>query len=144
VTRHIEINNRSGPRYLVAFEVRAEWDEPGGAHITSEGTTENVGPEGTLVHLPKKLPDVGSRVRLEVAGEDGAKLQVVAEVLRIERNPGHPLAALQLLGETDEWRGMIWEPAAPRVAAPPPSEEEGDEEGDDEADEEVGDETLSH
>ncbi len=145
MTRHIEINNRSGPRYLVAFEVRAEWDEPGGAHITSEGTTENVGPEGTLVHLPKKLPDVGSRVRLEVAGEDGAKLQVVAEVLRIERNPGHPLAALQLLGETDEWRGMIWEPAAPRVAAPPPSEEEGDEEGDDEADnEEVGDETLSH
>jgi hypothetical protein len=144
VTRHIEINNRSGPRYLAAFEVRAEWDEPGGAHITSEGTTENVGPEGTLVHLPKKLPDVGSRVRLEVAGEDGAKLQVVAEVLRIERNPGHPLAALQLLGETDEWRGLIWEPAAPRVATPPPSEEEGDEEGDDEADEEIGDETLSH
>ena len=143
MTRNIEINNRSGPRYLAAFEVRAEWDEPGGAHITSEGTTENVGPEGTLVHLPKKLPDVGSRVRLEVAGEDGAKLQVVAEVLRIERNPGHPLAALQLLGETDEWRGMIWEPAAPRVAAPPPTEE-SDEEGDDEADEEVGDETLSH
>lgn len=143
MTRNIEINNRSGPRYLAAFEVRAEWDEPGGAHITSEGTTENVGPEGTLVHLPKKLPDVGSRVRLEVASEDGAKLQVVAEVLRIERNPGHPLAALQLLGETDEWRGLIWEPAAPRVTAPPPIEE-GDEEGDDEGDDEVGDETLSH
>lgn len=143
MTRDIEINNRSGPRYLAAFEVRAEWDEPGGAHITSEGTTENVGPEGTLVHLPKKLPDVGSRVRLEVEGEDGARLQVVAEVLRIERNPGHPLAALQLLGETDEWRGLIWEPAAPRVVAPPVSEE-GDEEADDESEDEADDDALSH
>ena len=130
MARHMEIEIRSGPRYLAAFEVRAEWDEPGGAHILSEGITENVGPEGTLVHLPKKLPDVGSRVRLEVHGEDGHTLQVVAEVLRIERNPGHPLAALQLLGETDEWRGLIWEPAAPRVAPPPPppTEENDDDE----------------
>jgi len=108
--------------------VRAEWDDPGGAHIMSEGTTENVGPEGTLVHLPRRLPDVGSRVRLEVHGEDGKTLQVVAEVLRIERNPGHPLAALQLLGETDEWRGLIWEPAAPRVTPPTPTALDADDE----------------
>jgi hypothetical protein len=139
LTRHIEINNRSGPRYLAAFEVRAEWDEADGAHILSEGTTENVGPEGTLVHLPKKLPEVGSTVRLEVEGEDGKKLQVIAEVLRIERNPGHPLAALQLLGETDEWKGMIWEPAAPRVVAPPVPEE-----GEDEADDDEDEGDLSH
>jgi hypothetical protein len=132
MARHMEPEIRSGPRYLVSFEVRAEWDEPGGAHILSEGTTENVGPEGTLVHLPKKLPDVGSRVRLEVQGEDGKKLQVVAEVLRIERNPGHPLAALQLLGETDEWRGLIWEPAAPRVTPPPPPPVEDDDEDEEE------------
>ena len=132
MARHMETEVRSGPRYLVAFEVRAEWDEPGGAHILSEGTTENVGPEGTLVHLPKKLPEVGSRVRLEVHGEDGNTLQVVAEVLRIERNPGHPLAALQLLGETDEWKGLIWEPAAPRVTPPPAPLTEEDEEDDEE------------
>lgn len=130
--RQTEVDPRSGPRYLVTFEVRAEWDEPGGAHILSEGTTENVGPEGTLVHLPKKLPDVGSRVRLEVQSEDGKKLQVIAEVLRIERNPGHPLAALQLLGETDEWRGLIWEPAAPRVATPVVTESEEEEESEEE------------
>jgi hypothetical protein len=96
----------------------------------SEGTTENVGPDGTLVHLPKGLPAVGSRVRLEVQGEDGNKLQVLAEVLRIERNPGHPLAALQLLGETDEWKGLIWGPAAPRLAPPPPAPVVEDEEED--------------
>ena len=132
MARHMEIEVRSGPRYLAAFEVHAEWDEPDGAHVMAEGITENVGPEGTLVHLPKKLPQVGSRVRLEVQGEDGNKLQVVAEVLRIERNPGHPLAALQLLGETDEWKGLIWEPAAPRVAPPPPPAAEDDDEDDEE------------
>lgn len=130
--RQLESDNRSGPRYLVSFEVRAEWDEPGGTHIMSEGTTENVGPEGTLVHLPRKLPDVGSRVHLEVQGEDGNKLQVIAEVLRIERNAGHPLAALQLLGETDEWRGLIWEPAAPRFAPPPPPVTDDDDDEEDE------------
>ena len=135
MVREIETETRSGPRYLVSFEVRAEWDEPGGSHVVAEGTTENVGPEGTLVHLPRKLPEVGSRVRLEVQGEDGKKLQVVAEVLRIERNPGHPLAALQLLGETEEWKGLIWEPAAPRITAPPPPVADDDEEDEEEDDE---------
>ena len=135
--RPIESDGRSGPRYLAAFDVRAEWDEPGGAHILSEGTTENVGPDGTLVHLPRKLPDVGSRVRLEVQSEDGKKLQVIAEVLRIERNPGHPLAALQLLGETDEWRGMIWEAAAPRVTVVAAADQESDNDDDAEDEEET-------
>jgi hypothetical protein len=134
MTRQVETENRSGPRYLASLEVKAEWDEPSGTHIVAEGTTENVGPEGTLVHLPRQLPQVGSRVRLEVLGETGERLQVIAEVLRIERHPGHPLAALQLLGETDEWKGLVWEPAAPRIATPPPAEDEATEESEPEED----------
>lgn len=136
MARHMEFENRTGPRYLASLEVKAEWDEPTGAHIVSEGTTENVGPEGTLIHLPRQLPQVGSTVRLEVQGEGGERLHVVAEVLRIERNPGHPLAALQLVGETEEWKGLVWEPCAPRVAPPPPPEDgEAIEDLDDEEDE---------
>jgi hypothetical protein len=136
MTRHLDTDNRQGPRYLASLEVKAEWDANDGQHVVAEGITENVGPEGTLVHLPRQLPDVGSRVRLEVLGEGGERLQVIAEVLRIERNPGHPLAALQLLGETDEWKGLIWEPAAPRVAPPPPPpESESDEKIDEDEDE---------
>ena len=137
MSRQFESENRQGPRYLATIEVRAEWEDSTGAHVVADGITENVGPEGTLVHLPRQLPQVGSRVRLEVHSEDGRKLQVVAEVLRIERNPGHPLAALYLLGETDEWRGLIWEPAAPKIAEPPPAEEEDDEEDQGESPEEV-------
>ena len=130
MTRHPETDNRSGPRYLAALEVRAEWDEIDGTHIVTEGTTENIGPEGTLVHLPRRLPEVGGRVSLEVHDSDGKALSVVTEVLRIERNPGYPLAALQLLDASDEWKGLIWEPAAPRFTAPPPVEGEEDDEDD--------------
>ena len=127
----VDSDHRSGPRYLAALEVRVEWDEIDGTHIVTEGTTENIGPEGTLVHLPRRLPEVGGRVRLEVHDQDGRSLLVVTEVLRIERNPGYPLAALQLLDQSDEWKGLIWEPSAPQVIAPPPKIEEDEEDDDD-------------
>jgi len=112
------VDNRSGPRYVATFLVRAEWDTDDGTHVVSDGVTDNVGPEGTLVHLQRDLPPVGGRVNLLVLGDDGEKLRVIAEVLRIERNPAHPQAALQLLGETDEWRGVVWEQAAIQASAP--------------------------
>ena len=127
MARHMTSEQRTGPRYLASLLVRAEWDTEEGKHIVAEGTTENVGPEGALVHLQRELPDVGSRVQLVVLSEDGMKLQVVTEVLRVERNPGHPLAALQLLDAGDEWRGLVWEPAAPRLAQPD-EEEDGEDE----------------
>ena len=101
---------------MAYFPVRAEWDdEESGAHVVAEGATENVGPAGALVHL-ERLPLVGSRVQLAVLEEDEphdrVRLSAVAEVLRVERNPVQPLAALQLVNATDEWRGLVWEPAS--------------------------------
>ncbi len=110
------IENRSGQRYVHAFPVRAEWDTNDGIHIVAEGETDNVGPEGTLIHLQRDLPPVGGRVNLLVLGDHGEKLRVIAEVLRIERNPSHPQAALQVLGETNEWRGLVWEEAGIKMA----------------------------
>ena|ERR1700730_4772021 len=120
------IENRSGPRYVHAFPIRAEWDTSEGVHIVAEGETDNVGPNGTLIHLQRDLPPVGSLVNLLVLGDGVEKLRVIAEVLRIERNPSHPQAALQLLGETDEWRGLVWEEAAIKM-----SESENDYDEDD-------------
>ncbi len=105
---------RSGPRYVVSLPVRAEWDDTGsGEHMIVEGETENVGPAGALVHL-HHLPDVGSRVQLAVLNKekDSTTLEAVVEVLRVERNPAQPLAALQLMNASDEWRGLVWEHAA--------------------------------
>ena len=110
------VENRVGQRYIHAFPIRAEWDTNDGGHIVAEGETENVGPEGTLVHLQSNLPPVGGRVNLRVLDETAEIISVIAEVLRIERNPVRPQAALQLLGETDEWRGLVWEEAGVRMA----------------------------
>jgi hypothetical protein len=110
------IENRSGPRYVHAFPIRAEWDTEEGVHVVAEGETDNVGPEGTLIHLQRDLPPVGGRVNLLVLGDGVEKLRVIAEVLRIERNPSHPQAALQVLGETDEWRGLVWQEAGIKMA----------------------------
>jgi hypothetical protein len=110
------VDNRAGQRYIHAFPIRAEWDTNDGDHIVAEGETENVGPEGTLVHLQNNLPPVGGRVNLRVLDDTGEKISVIAEVLRIERNPVRPQAALQLLGETDEWRGLVWEEAGVRMS----------------------------
>ena len=111
------IDQRTGPRYVISLPVRAEWDdEASGEQVVVEGETENVGPEGALVHL-HRLPLVGSRVQFAVLEEAAGKpkVQAVAEVLRVERNPAQPLAALQLMNATEEWRGRIWEYAATYV-----------------------------
>ena len=55
-------------------------------------------------------------MNLRVLDDKGEKISVVAEVLRIERNPVRPQAALQLLGETDEWRGLVWKEAGVKMS----------------------------
>jgi ferrochelatase len=58
--------------------------------------------------LPLKIVERGDKYPQDVR----RTVEAVAEVLRLERNPVQPLAALHLLGETDEWRGLVWEHAA--------------------------------
>ncbi|MBA3711571.1 MAG: PilZ domain-containing protein [Pyrinomonadaceae bacterium] len=124
MSANFTIEHRSGPRYMINLPVRAEWDDDtSGKHIVVDGETENVGPQGALVHL-NQLPSVGSRVQLMVLSAQGQQLQTIAEVLRLERNPAQPLAALQLLNATEEWIGMVWEPSAPHLQT---SDESGDE-----------------
>ena len=109
-----QTEQRIGQRYVAYFPVRAEWDDDeSGEHVMTEGETENVGPAGALVHL-HQLPRVGSRVQLAVLEEDEptVRIKAEAEVLRVERNPAQPLAALQLVNADEEWRGLVWQPAS--------------------------------
>ncbi|GAC1401422.1 MAG: hypothetical protein NVSMB56_16520 [Pyrinomonadaceae bacterium] len=131
--KKIEPERRIAQRYVARFPVRAEWkDDSSGKKIVSEGATENVGQGSVLVRLDS-LPHVGSRVRISVL-DDEAKLRCAAttEVIRIERHPGHPLAALQLLDTLDKWRRAIWETAAPPPPPPKPLKDEA--QSDDESD----------
>lgn len=111
---------RSGDRFNVSFPIRVEWKDEKGQKISAEGLTENVGPQGVLIYLPHHLPSVGSKVSLTVTENAGDEVTVKAEVLRLERNPSHPQAALHLTESLRLWRKKVWELAAATVAAQKP------------------------
>lgn len=111
---------RVGARHLISFPIRVEWKDEKGEEMIEEGLTENVGPCGALIHLPRMLPNVGSKVNLTVTENPSNQVTVTAQVLRLERNAAHPQAALQLLGSTKDWEKKVWEYAGEIIAAQKP------------------------
>jgi hypothetical protein len=113
---------RVGTRHFISFPVRVEWEDESGQEVMEEGLTENVGPYGVLIYLPRLLPNVGSKVNLTVTENPSNLITVTAEVLRLERNAAHPQAALQLLGPTKDWEKNVWEYAGAIIAAQKPDD----------------------
>lgn len=90
--------------------------------VTHEGLTDNVGPQGTLIYLPRELPNVGSKVNLTVTEDPKEEISVTAEVIRLERNAAHPQAALQLTDSVRVWKKKVWELARDVIASQQPEE----------------------
>ena len=88
------VERRRGIRYVISFPIRVTWKNEDGKRQVEEGLTENVGPKGALVYLPRVLPNVGDSVRLTVTENPEDEVTVSAQVLRLERNAVHPQAAL--------------------------------------------------
>ena len=108
---------RGGERYVVSFPIRVRWKNDEGKEIIQDGLTDNVGPVGTLVYLPRHLPNVGSKVNLTVTENPNDEVTVTAQVIRLERNAAHPQAALQLTDSIRLWRKKVWENARATIAA---------------------------
>ena len=113
---------RRGERFVVSFPVRARWRGSDGKEVVQDGLTENVGPSGVLVYLPRHLPIVGGKVQLTVTENPDDEVTVTAEVIRLERNAAHPQAALMLTEGLREWKKKVWEPAGAQVSALEPEE----------------------
>ena len=91
-------------RILANMPVRASWvDSESGEKIVVEGLTEIVGENSTLVNLDV-LPPVGSEVKLRILEEDKAIIEVQTEVIRVERDPSKPLAALSVVQNLKKWK----------------------------------------
>ncbi len=91
-------------RILANLQIRASWiDEDTGETIKVEGTTENIGETTALVNL-ETLPPVGSEITLTVLEEDKRVIEVSAQVIRVERDPSKPLAALSISQNIKKWR----------------------------------------
>jgi len=91
-------------RILANMPVQASWvDSTSGETVLVEGLTENVGETSTLVNL-ETLPPVGSEVRLKIMEENKTIIEVSTQVIRVERDPSKPLAALTILDNFKKWK----------------------------------------
>lgn len=91
-------------RIIASMPVRASWiDQESGEKISVEGLTENVGETSALVNL-ETLPPVGSQVRLRILEENKTIIDVNTEVIRVERDPSKPMAALSVLENVKKWK----------------------------------------
>ena len=91
-------------RILANLPVQASWiDEASGETISVTGLTENVGENSALVNL-ETLPAVGSRVNLRVFDEEKTIIEIPTEVIRVERDPSKPLAALSVVDNLKKWK----------------------------------------
>ena len=98
-------------RILANMPVKASWvDSESGKRISVEGITENVGETSTLVNL-EILPPVGSEVRLRILEEDKPIIEVSAQVIRVERDPSKPLAALTISENIKKWKHIAMDAA---------------------------------
>jgi hypothetical protein len=91
-------------RIIASMPVKASWiDEETGETINVEGLTENVGESSALVNLDT-LPPVGSEVRLKILGDKRPIITVSTRVIRVERDPSKPMAALSVLENVKKWK----------------------------------------
>lgn len=91
-------------RILANLPVQVSWvDEESGETISVTGLTENIGENSALVNL-ETLPSVGSRVNLTVFDEDKTIIECPTEVIRVERDPSKPLAALSVVDNLKKWK----------------------------------------
>ena len=91
-------------RIIASMPIQASWiDEGTGETINVEGLTENVGETSTLVNLDV-LPPVGCEVRLRIMDENKPIIDVTTRVIRVQRDPGKPMAALTILENMKKWK----------------------------------------
>ncbi len=94
-------------RIMANLRVQASWiDKVTGKTILVEGTTENVGETSALVNL-MTLPPVGSEVSLRVIDNEKTLIEVPTEVIRVERDPSKPLAALSIGENLKKWKQTV-------------------------------------
>ena len=91
-------------RIMATMPVQASWlDSESGDTVYVDGLTENLGETSALVNLDV-LPPVGSEVKLRIFDEEKTIIEVSTNVIRVERDPSKPLAALSILENVKSWK----------------------------------------
>lgn len=103
---YTEVENKTPVqhRIMANLTVQASWiDAESGNAVSINGFTENLGENTALVNL-EVLPPVGSEVKLRIFDEEKIIIEVPTQVIRVERDPSKPLAALSVLENLKKWK----------------------------------------
>ncbi len=101
---------------MAQLRVKASWvDKVTGKRVEVEGFTEHIGERSALVNF-NTLPPVGSEVNLCVLDDDKPLIEVPTEVIRVERDPSKPLAALSIVENLKKWKSIVMTAAQEWVA----------------------------
>ena len=103
---YTEVENKTPVqhRIMANLTVEASWiDRESGDTFSINGFTENLGENTALVNL-EVLPPVGSEVKLRIFDEEKTIIEVPTQVIRVERDPSKPLAALSVLENLKKWK----------------------------------------
>ncbi len=93
-------------RILARLQAQVSWkDETSDEKFLVFGTTENVGETSALINLDL-LPKVGSSVKLRLMDEDKTIIETLAQVIRVERDPSKPQAALSIVNNLKKWQEL--------------------------------------
>ncbi len=102
------VTSDTGPlhqRIQARLQAQVSWvDED--RNVSVRGVTENLGESNALVNI-NVLPKVGSQVKLRLFDEDKTIIDVPAEVIRVERDPSKPQAALNILKNLKKWKDEV-------------------------------------
>jgi hypothetical protein len=90
-------------RIIASMPIKASWVDDSGETVNVEGLTENIGEASALVNL-ETLPPVGSEVRLRIMEENKTIVDVTTHVIRVERDPSKPMAALSIVENMKKWK----------------------------------------
>ncbi len=91
-------------RIMASLKVQVIWtDAESGETVSVDGMTENLGETSALVNLDV-LPPVGSEVTLRIFDEEKTIIEVPTQVIRVERDPSKPLAALSVINNLKKWK----------------------------------------
>lgn len=102
---YTEVENKTPVqhRIMANLSVQASWVNADGETVSITGFTENLGENTALVNL-EVLPPVGSAVKLRIFDEEKTIIEVPTQVIRVERDPSKPLAALSVLENLKKWK----------------------------------------
>ncbi len=96
----------SDERIFARLEAKLSWEDSSIGQVrTISGVTENLGSNNALV-VVDVLPPVAEVITLSLSDKGKEFISVQARVMRVERNPAKPKAALIIEKNLEGWRDV--------------------------------------